>query len=114
MLGGDSKNYSPIKSVYTCSVSTLLHSCVKNPQRERPASAYKDSVWRQVADLPVTQSTCESFHSQLLAVGGQMKSEEYSTAVYMYNSTTNSWEIISHMTIGRRVIALQLFSPTTD
>ena len=46
MLGGDSKNYDPIKSVYICSVSTLLRSCVEYPQQKRPpsSSAYKDSV----------------------------------------------------------------------
>ena len=97
MLGGLSKDLVSIKSVYTCSVVTLLHSCVKHPQQERAASAYKDSVWRQVADLPVTQSTSQSFHSRLLVVG-DMDSGKYSTAVHMYNSTTNSWEIISHMT----------------
>ena len=30
-----------------------------------------------------------------------MDSGKCSTAVHMYNSTTNSWEIISHMTTGR-------------
>ena len=30
-----------------------------------------------------------------------MDSEQPTTAVYMYNSATNSWEIISHMTTGR-------------
>ena len=63
--------------------------------------ADKISVWRQVADLPVTQSTCETFHGQLLAIGGETVSGGYSTAIHMYNSTSNSWEIISHMTIGR-------------
>ena len=55
---------------------------------------------KTVADLPVNGSTCESFHGQLLAIGGRMK-DYYSTAVYMYNSTTNSWKIISHMATGR-------------
>ena len=102
MLGGVSKGAVSIKSVYTCSVSTLLRSCVKHPQQKRAASAYKDSVWRQVADLPVTHSTCESFHGRLLAIGGKMGSGKHTTAVHMYNSTTNSWEVISHMTTGRR------------
>ena len=52
----------------------------------------------EIADLPVTQSTCESFHDQLLAIGGYDSSwkSTCSTAVYMYNSATNSWEIVSH------------------
>jgi N-acetylneuraminic acid mutarotase len=80
MLGGFSKDFESIKSVYTCSVSTLLRSCVEHPQQKR---AHKDSVWREVADLPVTRSTCQSFHGRLLAVGGKMDSGKSTTAVYM-------------------------------
>ena len=58
--------------------------------------------WRQVADLPVTLSTCSSIHGRLLAIGGEMDSGGPTTAVYMYDSTTNSWEIISHMTTCRK------------
>ena len=53
------------------------------------------------ADLPVTRSTCESFRGQLLAIGGEDDSGKPTTAVHMYDATTNSWEIISHMTTGR-------------
>ena len=94
-----------VKSVYTCSVSALLQSCVLSSLEakfHRTSLEDKAGVWRQVADLPVTQSTCESFHGRLLAVGGMMESgNKTTTAVYLYNSTTNSWEIISHMTTGR-------------
>ena len=83
-------------------MSTFLRSCFKYPQQKGAASAYKDSVWEQLADLPVKQPTCESICGRLLAIGGIMDSGKYSTAVHMYNSTTNSWEIISHMITGRR------------
>ena len=53
------------------------------------------------SDLSVKHSTCESFYSQLLAIGGEMDSGGPTTAVHMYNSTTNSWEIISHMITAR-------------
>jgi serine/threonine protein kinase len=105
MLGGVMDNHV-IKSAYTCSVSALLQSCVPNSLEvkfQRTSLEDKARVWRQVADLPVTLSTCESFHGRLLAVGGWMESDKVATAVYMYNSTTNSWEIISHMTTGRRL-----------
>ena len=95
MLGGEKFVRYP-KSVYTCSLSALLQSCVPSPLKAR----FKN-VWKQIADLPVQCSTCESFHGRLLAVGGEMDSGKPTTAVYMYKSTTNSWEIISHMTIGR-------------
>ena len=35
-------------------------------------------------------------HGQLLAVGGKQ-----TTAIHKYNPTTNSWEVISHMTTPR-------------
>ena len=90
-----------VQSAYTCSVSALLQSCVPSSLEEK-FHEDKAGVWRQVAALPVTQSSCESFHGRLLAVGGMMESgDKATTAVYMYNSTTNSWEIISHMTTGR-------------
>jgi hypothetical protein len=104
MLGGDDSQYTFTKSVYTCSVSALLQCCVPSSLEanfQRTSLEDKARVWRPVADLPVTRSTCESFRGQLLAVGGWMDSSEFTTAVYMYNSITNSWEIISHMTTGR-------------
>ena len=100
----DILNDTGIKSVYACSVNTLLQSCVPNSMKANSKGASLEDqarVWRQVTDLPVVQSTCESFHDRLLAIGGEVDSEGPTTAVYMYNSTTNSWEIISHMTTGR-------------
>ena len=104
MLGGVHKD-SRARYVCTCSVSALLQSCVPNTlevKLEGTSLEDKANVWRQVADLPVTRSACESFHGRLLAFGGRIKdSWEPTTAVYMYNSTTNSWEIINHMTTPR-------------
>ena len=108
MLGGWNQFSTAVatKSVYTCSVSALLQSCAPssleaNLERASLVDKASGSVWRQVADLPVTRSTCDSFHGRLLAVGGKRDSEKATTAVYMYDSTTDSWEIISHMITGR-------------
>ena len=91
-----------VKSVYTCSVNALIQSCVLNSLEEKreSSSKIKANGWRQVADLSVTQSSNESFHGRLLAIGGN-DSGKPTTTVYMYDSTTNSWEIISHMTTGQ-------------
>ena len=59
-------------------------------------------VWHQLADTPVTLSTCASLHGQLLAVGGEESDDKETTAIHMYNITTNSWEVISHMTTPQR------------
>ena len=64
-------------------------------------SSSTGSVWEQIVDLPVKESTCESFRGQLLAIGGRLDLGESTTAVYMYHSSTDSWEIVSHMKTGR-------------
>ena len=100
LLGSLNACDTGIKSVYACSVSILLQSCV-DANSKGASLEDQASVWRQVAELPVARSTCESFHGRLLAIGGEMDTREPTTAIYMYNSTTNSWGIISHMTTGR-------------
>ena len=42
-----------------------------------------------------------SLHGRLLAIGGRDSERKPSTAVHMYQPTTNSWEVISHMTTPR-------------
>ena len=44
-----------------------------------------------------------TFCGQLLAVGGVGSDNKPTTAVYMYNQATNSWNIISHMTTARKL-----------
>ena len=90
MLGGlTEKDNKFTKSVYTCSASALFQSCVQSSVQssleaevERTSLVEKASIWRRVANLPVTQSTCESFHGRLLAIGGY----DSTTAVYMMYS----------------------------
>ena len=105
MLGGE-VDITPINTVYTCSVSALLQSCTQRSlvgSLRRALSLSTDcDVWSKVADLPVTGSTCVSFRGQLLAIGGMDFNLEPSAAVYVYNASTNSWDVNSHMTITRR------------
>jgi hypothetical protein len=42
-----------------------------------------------------------TFCEQLLVVGGIDSDNKSTTAVYMYNQATNSWNVISHMTTAR-------------
>ena len=42
-------------------------------------------------------TTCVSIHGRLLAIGGKDSDEKLTSAVHMYNPTTDSWEVISHM-----------------
>ena len=104
MLGGGSDD----KSVYTCSVSALLQTCTQKSSLEERTSSLStnssSSVWSKLPDLPGSESTCVTFCGQLLAVGGTgMDSDDKpTTAVYMYNQDTNSWNVISHMATARK------------
>ena len=95
------------KSVYACSVSALLQTCKQKSSLEKRTSALSLSnsssiVWIKLPDLPVIGSTCVTFCGQLLAVGGVDSDHKHTTAVYMYNQATNSWNVISHMALARR------------
>ena len=100
MLGGaDDKGKT--KSVLTCSLTELLQSS---------SSSSSSSMWNRVADAPAYQSTCVAVNEELLAVGGQCEqtvasaaTHKYiaSAAIYKYNLTTNSWDLISNMPTAR-------------
>ena len=81
-------------NMYTCSVFTLIQSCKSFLASIRSRGA---RVWKEVAAPPVTQTTCVSIHGRLLAIGGVDSEEKSTTAVHMYNPTTDSWEISSHI-----------------
>ena len=118
MLGGWNRSL-PSNAVFTCSLNALLQSCQSQSPRspeERKASLFthlgaqlktlsltsRPKVWHQLADTPVTYSTCASLHGKLLAVGGcDSAYKETTTAINMYNTTTDSWEVISHMATAR-------------
>ena len=109
MLGGIDTN-EKTKSVLTCSLPDLLQSCQPSlGQRLKRALSLADKykVWQNVADVPLYLSTCTTINGQLLAVGGcDSGYSDHTDAVYRYNPTSNSWEVISHMPTARRLCLL--------
>ena len=101
MLGGKGQDDKPSKSVFTCSLAALQPQSL-GEQLKTLSLASRPKVWHQLADIPVTLSRCASLQGRLLAVGGVSSDHNGTTAIHMYNTTTNSWEIISHMTTPRR------------
>jgi len=106
LLGGSDTN-DITKSLLTCSVPDLLHSCQppSGPslgERLKSVSlADQHQVWQKVADIPVYRSICTTINGQLLAVGGSDSRSCATDSVYRYNPTSNSWEVISHMPTAR-------------
>ena len=68
-------------------------------------SQYSPAHWlpssNPASHSPVIISRCASLHGRLLAVGGKDSDDKKTTAIHMYNTTTNTWEVISHMTTPR-------------
>ena len=102
VLGARNSSEKASKSVFTCSLSALLQSSqpmslTRNLQALSLTAS--TTVWSKLADLPVLGSTCVTFQGRLLAIGGSDTDFNPITAVRMYNPTTNSWSVISHMNI---------------
>ena len=108
MMGGHEQTWLegmlPTNSVYTCSLSALLEPTPQRSLGARLASALslsrKPKIWKRVADLPVTESTCVFLNGQLLAIGGAAANAA-TVAVRKYNPTADKWNIISHMSQPR-------------
>ena len=105
ILGGYDVSWYGRKSVYTCSISTLLNSCYSRSIGTRLSRAFSQpnqaSVWNRSVSLPVLFSACISVHGRLLAVGGQDAYHKVTAAIHMYNPSTKYWEVVSHMDTPR-------------
>ena len=98
------------RSLVTCVVSELLQSTAdQHPLSEATpaASGLKPTrdgqrVWEELTELPVYHSALVTVQGRLLAVGGCDSDYRPTSAVYQYNSVTNSWSVVSEMTCVRR------------
>ena len=106
IAGGFGKGSTRTQSVLTCVVSDLLQSAVSQNQSlgsrlitalHIHPSPESRTVWQEVAELPVYHSTLVTLQGQLLAVGGGSSDLNPTSAVYQYDTATNSWKTISHM-----------------
>ena len=100
LVGGFDDSGYATKSVLTCSLRALVQSAKPATLRGRSEKAFSqtEQVWREVASLPVTFSTCTSLNGQLIAVGGWDSDAKKSTnSVYAYDPTTDRWDVISTM-----------------
>ena len=105
LLQGIDKDKKFTYSAYSCPLSSLLSSTGSKSPEECLVSTLtqpsKSSPWNRVADLPVSHITAVILHGQLLAIGGKDSEDKRTTAVHMYQSISNSWEVISHMITPR-------------
>ena len=105
LVGGKNVDRRPTQAVYTCTVNILLQRLFSTTSRRSSVvqkAAKASSLWSRVVDLMVVKSTCVSFDSQLLAVGGEYPHDGTPTsAVQVYIPSTNSWKVIGQLLTPR-------------
>ena len=105
LLGGYDISWYGRKSVYTCSISSLLNSCFSRSIGTRLSRAFSQTtlatIWNRSVSLPVLFSACISVHGKLLAVGGVDAYHKFTTTIHMYNPSAKCWEVIAHMSTPR-------------
>ena len=97
LLGGFGERDGFLCSVLSCSLKDLVGSSVSLSGPARPTSA----VWQRLADLPFHGATCVSAQGHLFAIGGQDRHSKIQSAIYTYNSSQNSWELLTKLKAAR-------------
>ena len=90
--------------LYQCELTSLIQSCQSTTSRSLHTAHTTNTLWKEAGCLIVLGATCVSLNGCLLAIGGQdrrVSASHGQTAVHMYDPATNSWTIISHMSIAR-------------
>ena len=114
MLGGDQAGFMGTRSVLSCSIPELLQSCqTQQPtlwqHMLRTAPANNSTIWRQVADAPHYWSSCATLCGQLVAMGG-MEARKNTSAISVYDETTDSWEAMGNMPTARRLALVAILN----
>ena len=111
MLGGYDQTGYWSRSVLSCSVPELLQSCQPQPLtgKLRTTPANQSTIWRHVADAPHYYSSCVTLCGQLVAVGGGEK-DKNTTAITVYNKTTDSWDVMGNMPTARRLALVAILT----
>ena len=96
VIGGQNVNGKETNTAYMCSLKKLIKS-----SSDLQHYNSQTIVWNRITDCPVMLSTCVSLQGQLLTVGGKVFNNTITSAVHMYNPSTNSWEIVSQTPTAR-------------
>ena len=65
-------------------------------------------MWRRAAEAPYYESTAVSVGGQLLAIGGYDEARKSTSAIVVYDPTSDSWQDMGHMTTPRYVTLVAL------
>ena len=93
LLGGYNQNGIRTLSVLTSSITDLLH--------QQQETTNQLAVWRRAADAPYYWSTAVSVGGRLLAIGGEDEHGKTTSAIVVYDPTSDSWQDMGHMATPR-------------
>ena len=107
-LAGGFKGGQASQCVFSCSLSHILKSqyspsdsSIVDKEAEEIDEENDDwnpkSVWQRVCDLPVGNSTIETFSDNLLAIGGLDETKMPTSTVYRYDPESNTWDEVCVM-----------------
>ena len=89
-----------INTVYSCSVEGLLVSA---------NSSDGGSLWTELAEIPVRiNSSIVTLGGRVLAISSKNCDHSQTGAIYRYDETTNSWNIIGEMPTPRRDVLTEV------
>ena len=97
LAGGYGEESKPSKSVLTCSLPDLLRSQSLGTTLQALSLASKPGVWRQIKELPVTQSTLIALGGHLVAIGGANDSNTPTDDVHCCEPQTDAWHVTTKM-----------------
>ena len=103
LLGGWDKSGN---AVFACSLQSLLSTAILFVPDETllnlPVSTPPCScIWRVIADVPCSDSSCVSLGNKLFTFGGKGSSGGGSEYVHVYSEVTNEWQCVGRMSVGR-------------
>ena len=109
LTSGEGIKNSNAYVLLTCSISNLIQLLKPRTIGARIKKSSQKKLWQVQSQLPVRQSYLVSANEELIAVGGMDSSEHSCKNVYKYNSSTNSWEVVMEMSIGRSSSLVAVF-----
>ena len=105
LLGGHDGGFDWTHSVFSASVTELLQSCQVQPRTMKK----EIHVWRRIADAPFYHSSCANVCGWLVAIGGDSRASECTSAICVYDEVTDSWQAMQHMPVARRKPLVAVF-----
>ena len=87
-----------------CEIKDLLQLQTQSQHTKQGLSS-SPPMWKDIAPVSVVWSSLITFQGQLLAIGGSTTTTRQNTnatsEVRQYDTSTNSWKVISHMKMKR-------------